>query len=452
MADFNDFGLKVGEYNSSLPTLGDGCPSELQLDESGRLIISGRYLEDSAHTSGDAGIFTLAVRNDVEGSLVDADGDYAPLQVDALGRLRVITDIDNVNIDFNSEKVEDSAHASGDTGSYILAVRADARPTDANTSADGDYASFFVNGSGELYVKDTDALAKLTDIETVLNSIDSDSTAIISELQDINTELDAIKVDTGAIAVDVAAIEVELLDQGTTLDGIKTDTAAIVVDLAAIEAELLDQGTTLDNIETEVVDQGTTLDSIESEIQSITHDEDSAHTSGNAGVMSLAVRNDANTSLVDADGDYAPLQVDENGLLKVSVEADSSSSGSESFNTTDDLAQGGDGIATGIDETFTDVTSIAVGAGETLNIYGWSWDADNQADARLIIDNGTPGQEVVLKRQLNSTAMPGRSEHYSDGGRIEVAGSATTSVKIQVRKRNANCPDINATGSIHARK
>jgi hypothetical protein len=47
--------------------------------------------------------------------------------------------------------------------------------------------------------------------------------------------------------------------------------------------------------------------------------EDAAHTSSDVGVMALAVRRDANTSLVDATGDYAPMQVDANGNLKVAI-------------------------------------------------------------------------------------------------------------------------------------
>lgn len=183
------------------------------------------HLEDSAHVSGDKGMLPLAVRNDTEGSLVDADGDYAPLQVDSSGRLRVIADVD-VGID--AEKNEDAVHASGDTGNYILSVRADARPTNANTSADGDYASFFVNANGELYVHDFDANALLTTIDA----------------------------DTGSILT---------------------------------------------------------------EIQSLSHNEDVAHVSGDTGLMSLAVRNDTLASLVDADGDYAPLQVNASGALYVEV-------------------------------------------------------------------------------------------------------------------------------------
>jgi hypothetical protein len=48
------------------------------------------FAEDSVHTNADIGTHILAVRNDTEGSLVSADGDYASLQVDANGRLRVL--------------------------------------------------------------------------------------------------------------------------------------------------------------------------------------------------------------------------------------------------------------------------------------------------------------------------------------------------------------------------
>ena len=190
-------------------------------------------LEDSAHSSGDIGLMPLAVRNDTEGSLVDADGDYAPLQVDSSGRLRVVADLDVTNL---SEKAEDSAHVSADIGDYVLAVRADSRPTDANTSADGDYASFFVNNSGELYVHDTDVLAQLVTIDGVL---------------------DNILVDTS---------------------------------------------------------------SIDSTLTALSKSEDSAHVSGDQGIQTLAVRNDTLASLVDTDGDYAPLQVDADGALYVNVQ------------------------------------------------------------------------------------------------------------------------------------
>lgn len=104
------------------------------------------HAEDDAHVSGDIGSFALAVRNDVEGSLVDADGDYAPLQVDNLGRLRVFADL---SVATSSEKAEDSVHVSGDIGSFSLAVRQDSLAS--SVDADGDYAAFKLNSRGALW-------------------------------------------------------------------------------------------------------------------------------------------------------------------------------------------------------------------------------------------------------------------------------------------------------------
>ena len=48
--------------------------------------------------------------------------------------------------------------------------------------------------------------------------------------------------------------------------------------------------------------------------------EDAAHTTGDKGLQILAVRNDAGTSLVGADGDYSPLTVNPNANLNINLE------------------------------------------------------------------------------------------------------------------------------------
>lgn len=108
---------------------------------------SGIFAEDSAHTSGDKGQFILAVRHDADTSLVDTDGDYAPLQIDNLGRLKVAADISVVN---GFEKVEDAASADGDVGGFVLAVRQDTLASSVST--DGDYAAFKLDARGAQWV------------------------------------------------------------------------------------------------------------------------------------------------------------------------------------------------------------------------------------------------------------------------------------------------------------
>ena len=221
--------------------------------------------EDAAHVSGDQGIMGLAVRNDSEGTLVGADGDYAPLQVDNVGRLRVIADLD---FTVGAEEAEDDAHVSGDTGNYVLGVRQDSLAS--STSADGDYASFKQNAKGEQYIIDTDGNALLTTIDGVL---------------------DNILTDTNAMVVDLAAIEVEQLAQGVTLDSILVDTGVIASDTTSIDSTLT----------------------------ALSKSEDAVHASGDQGIMGLAVRNDTLAALADTDGDYAPFQVDATGALYVAI-------------------------------------------------------------------------------------------------------------------------------------
>jgi len=131
------------------------------------------HSEDAAHVSGDTGVMALVVRSDAGGSLVDTDGDYSALQVDATGALRVNA---TVNVDANSDYAEDSAHVSGDIGGFVLAVRQDTLAS--SVSADGDYGSFKLDSVGSLYTRDSIAAGILTTIDADTGSIDSTLTAL----------------------------------------------------------------------------------------------------------------------------------------------------------------------------------------------------------------------------------------------------------------------------------
>lgn len=157
--------------------------------------------EDSAHTSGDVGSYVLAVRQDTLASSTSADGDYASFKVDAQGSLYVtdpalkasldsVIKVDNaaftdgvssgvaifgvddantyqpfkmnaagellvaadISVVTGSDKAEDSAHASGDIGAYVLSVRQDVLAS--STSASGDYQSMKTDALGRMYIND----------------------------------------------------------------------------------------------------------------------------------------------------------------------------------------------------------------------------------------------------------------------------------------------------------
>jgi hypothetical protein len=125
--------------------IGDGGGS-ITVDGTVTADVAFDYAEDSAHASGDIGAFVLGIRQDADTSPVSADGDYHPFVFNDTGRLKVEANFDTA---FDFVYDEDSAHASGNPGAYVLAVRQDTLAS--STSADGDYASFKVNAAGELY-------------------------------------------------------------------------------------------------------------------------------------------------------------------------------------------------------------------------------------------------------------------------------------------------------------
>lgn len=219
------------------------------------------FQEDAAHTSGDYGTFALAVRHDADTSMVSTDGDYAPLQVDATGKLKVAA-----SVDFAGDYAEDSPATSGDVGLFTLLVRQDTLAS--STSADGDYGAFKSNAKGELYVHDTDALAQLV----------------------------LIKGDTASIVT----------SSGTTA----TNTTAIAASVASIDTK---STTIASNTGTTATNTGT----ISSTLTALSKAEDAAHASGDQGIQALAVRKDAQGSNVNADGDYASLITWSEGSLKV---------------------------------------------------------------------------------------------------------------------------------------
>jgi hypothetical protein len=168
--------------------------------------------EDAAHSSGDPGVLTFAVRRDANTSLVGTDGDNAPLQVNADGSLKVaitagagsggtsiaddaaftpastsitpvggiyrstldlvddgdagafamtarraqhvmLVDSSGTELSAGAQYAEDAAHTTGDSMTVCGAVRRDTAAVGSGT--DGDYSTLNVNSSGRLYVTST---------------------------------------------------------------------------------------------------------------------------------------------------------------------------------------------------------------------------------------------------------------------------------------------------------
>ncbi len=117
--------------------------------------------EDAVATSGDTGVFVLAVRRDTPTSSAAA-GDYHEIQVDSLGRLWT-----------SGTQIEDAVAGSGDTGSFMLAIRRDAA---TSGSAAGDYHELQVDATG--YLRTIDKLSEVALSNSTTTALDNDGPVV----------------------------------------------------------------------------------------------------------------------------------------------------------------------------------------------------------------------------------------------------------------------------------
>lgn len=130
---------------------------------------------------------------------VDESGNFQPLNINAAGELLV-----NAAVTFTAEHAEDSAATSGDAGIFTLLVRQDTLAT--STSTDGDYGAFKSNALGELYVHDTSALAELVLIKGDTASIATSSGTTATNTGTIATNTGTTATNTGTIATTLSAL------------------------------------------------------------------------------------------------------------------------------------------------------------------------------------------------------------------------------------------------------
>jgi hypothetical protein len=205
---------------------------------------------------------------------------------------------------------EDAAHQSADPGVQMLAVRK-ATPADLS-GADGDYEPLQLD-NGRLWTSGLitgDALTALQLIDDVVAVL---GTATYTEASTKGNVIGAVRNDTLAalagtdneiapLQVNAAGALYAVLVAGTAEIGKLAAGTAAIGKLAA------NSGVDIGDVDVTSIVPGTAATNLGKA-------EDVAHSSGDVGVMSLAVRNDALAALAGTDGDYAPFQVDEDGGL-----------------------------------------------------------------------------------------------------------------------------------------
>lgn len=130
----------------------------------GVVTFAGQVVEDNPSANADPLLAIAVVRKDVPTNLVSADGDYAVLEIDNLGRLWTHDDlaITQMTTLAGVVKAEDVPSANADPLLPVAVVRKDV-PTSL-VSADGDYAVLQESPLGELWTRSVSPTVAVTSV------------------------------------------------------------------------------------------------------------------------------------------------------------------------------------------------------------------------------------------------------------------------------------------------
>ena len=178
----------------------------------------------------------------------------------------------------------DDADWTNDTSSHTLV--GGLYQSSPQSITNGDTGPLQVNAAGNLIIDVVNGgvLEGLVDgIETLLGTIDGDTSTIAGDTTSVDGKITAC--NTGAVVLAAGSAAIGKLATNTGVDIGDVDVTSIIPGTGAT---------------------------------SLGKAEDAAHTTGDTGVMSLAVRNDDVAALSGTDGDYSPLQVNAAGALYTS--------------------------------------------------------------------------------------------------------------------------------------
>lgn len=141
---------------------------------------------------------------------VDNSGNVQPFRFNASNELLVSADLVN-----SAEYAEDSAHASGDIGLYTLSVREDT--LSSSTSASGDYQSFKTDALGRLYINDASQTAAYGAVSVGNTATDIVATDLVNRRKILIQNIDnkAVYIGTNASVTTSNGIR---LDAGSALE------------------------------------------------------------------------------------------------------------------------------------------------------------------------------------------------------------------------------------------
>lgn len=359
--------------------------------------------EDAAHSSGDTGVMSLAVRNDTLSALAGTDGDYSPLQVNDDGALWI-------------EPGPNHVDSSNSTTSTLIA---DAVYTGAGIDVLG-YAAATVQLDSS-HDSATDGMS----FEFSTDNSNWDSVHVFTYIAaeggrnfQFSTHAQYFRVvytngGTGQTHLRIQTI----LHHGTPItsihrigDDVSPDRSA-TIQKACIIAQQGGGGPSAGNyIPVQATAGGNLRVSVEE--TTLSQSQDSAGGSTDTGIAMLAIRDDEQSAMTPVDGDYSTLRTDKFGNLKVTQLPDATSV--VKFGVIDDGLSG--------DNTL----QAAAGAGIKIRVLSVMMVSAGTVTARF--ESGASG--TALTGQMNLIANSGFTLPYNPAGWFETADNVLLNLEL----------------------
>lgn len=474
-----------------------------------------QYAEDTASAAGESVIMVGVVRKDSAASLVDADSDRTELQVDASGSLRV------TGGGGGTEYTEDIAAPADPVGNAQLLRRRDTPASEATTAGDwiaqnanqygAAYAQIvtsagaFVDSFGGGTQYDEDTVSAAADKLTMAGVVRKDTAATLVDTDGDRTQLQVdatgrLWVDVGntvTVAGTVAVSSVsgsvtvtdseKVADNAAFTDGTtkvqpagfifdevagtaltENDAAAARIDAKRAQVFVLEDETSRGLRATVTLSNALKVDASFTPLQvnsltpgtsstNLGKAEDAGHSSGDVGVMALAVRNDAGTAFA-ADNDYVPLSVDSVGGVRVAVPSPLSTTGggTEAAAHRVTIANDSTGVLSVDDNggslTVDQATAANLLATVTQGPAGTAWEVVGD----VAHDAAAPANPVVIGAQMETMAdsAPGtRSSADGDATKFATLDGAQYVITTGPQTVSYHDDDVAAVttdGTIHA--
>lgn len=378
------------------------------------------------------------VRRDADTTLVDLTNEVAPLQVDARGFLKVevFSGAEAIPVTLTSTTITGSV-AVTNAGTFAVQVDGAALTSlqlidDAIYASDAalnktmgigavfdDVATVAITENQAGYVRMSSRRALLVEgvaSGTAINVLDTNSAAALTALQTIDNIVSGTGANISQLGGTAISMNTGVRDAGTQRVTIATNDSVPVTFTGS----------------TDVATQ-TTLASLLTSSQLV---DDVVFTAGTSlfteatskGALSLAVRRDANTSLVDTTNEMTPLQVNATGELKVAV-IQALPAGSAIIGKT------------GIDQTTPGTTNLVALSAETTKVIG----TVNQGTSPWVTSNATTS---VVGNGAAATAQRVTIANDSTGILAGVTTVSTVSLNSDIRQATAANLNAQVVGSI----